>query len=320
DNMPGWCLIESDPGIFTEMLLGFGVSGAQVEEIWSLDAGSFQHLQPIHGLIFLFKWLQDDQPSGVVVTDRQDIFFARQVVNNACATQAILSILLNLKHADIDIGPTLTNFKGLCEHLDFETRGLCLAHQTEIRNVHNSFARPMFFEFDIPTIATVEDAYHFVGFVPINGKIFELDGLREGPIEVADIPQGGSWLEVAGPIIEARMQRYSAGEIHFNLMAVVSDRQRNYERQIAMLLQEPSLLGAVDLQIEIANLESGVQFEKEKKIRYKEEHQRRRTSYVPFIMELLRQLGETGQLMDIYNRARNRAVQTATFKMFEQNK
>lgn len=84
-----------------------------MEELWSLDADSFKNLEPIHGLIFLFKWVQDDEPAGSIVQDSRldKIFFAKQVINNACATQAILSILLNCEHADVKLGNTLSEFK-----------------------------------------------------------------------------------------------------------------------------------------------------------------------------------------------------------------
>jgi len=224
-----WCLIESDPGVFTELIRGFGCTGAQVEEIWTLDADAFHHLEPIHGLIFLFKWVQDDKPAGRVVKDRDDIFFARQVTTNACATQALLSLLLNLRHPDIDLGNTLNGFKRFCQDLDPVTRGLCLGNEQKIREVHNSFARPVLFELDLRQSPPDEDVYHFVGYMPIKGRLFELDGLHEGPIELAEIGKEQNWLDVVRPIIEARMQRYSVGEIHFNLMALVSDRQRCYE-------------------------------------------------------------------------------------------
>ncbi|KAG8132773.1 putative Ubiquitin carboxyl-terminal hydrolase protein, partial [Naja naja] len=147
-----WCLMESDPGVFTELIKGFGCRGAQVEEIWSLEPENFEKLKPVHGLIFLFKWQPGEEPAGSVVQDSRldTLFFAKQVINNACATQAIVSVLLNCTHQDIHLGETLQQM----------------------------------FEFDAKSTAKEEDAFHFVSYVPVNGRLYELDGLREGPIDL----------------------------------------------------------------------------------------------------------------------------------------
>lgn len=284
-----------------------------MEEIWSLDAETFKKLEPIHGLIFLFKWVQDDEPTGSVVKDNrlEKIFFAKQVINNACATQAILSILLNCKHKDIKLGETLTNFKEFCQCFDPYNKGLTLSNASQIRTVHNSFARQTLFELDSKNQNKDEDVYHFIGYVPIDGRLYELDGLKEGPIDLGAIVSGQNWIDIVRPIIEKRMNKYSEGEIHFNLMAIVSDRQKIYQQQIDKLLTggEEAMETDDDRETEIAKFRFLVGNEIEKRKRYRIENVRRKHNYLPFIVELLKMLGERGQLMPIYEKAKQRAME-----------
>ena len=228
----------------------------QVEELWSLDESQFGDLKPVHGLVFLFKWVPDENPQGTVVEDERanQMFFAKQVIQNACATQAILSVLLNTEQTDtMSLGSTLQGFKEFSLSFDATMKGLALSNSEEIRSVHNSFSRQNLFEFDQKTASKEDDVFHFVSYVPIKGRLYELDGLKAGPVgklpavfrrhndhvsysmphsDHGAIPSDGDWLNLARPVIEQRMARYQAGEIHFNLMAVVQDKLERYKEQM----------------------------------------------------------------------------------------
>ncbi|KAI8761392.1 ubiquitin carboxyl-terminal hydrolase isozyme L5 [Biomphalaria glabrata] len=307
-----WCLIESDPGVFTELIKGFGCRGVQVEEIWSLDPESFESLKPVHGLIFLFKWSPNQEPDDSIVQDSrlQKIFFASQVINNACATQAILSILLNCTHEDIELGDTLSNFKDFAQDLDPGLRGLSLSNSDTIREVHNSFARQQMFEFDEKVSKKDDDVFHFVSYLPIDGRLYELDGLKSGPVDLGALPADKDWLDMVRPIIEKRMHKYSADEIHFNLMAVVSDRKRAYAKRLQELssLVATSGLDTGEVQCEMAKLGYLIGEEDRKEQRYRIENIRRRHNYLPFIMELLKILAEGRQLLPLIEKAKQASI------------
>ncbi len=95
--------------------------------------------------------------------------------------------------------------------------------------------RQNLFEFDASTATKDDDVFHFVSYVPIKGRLYELDGLKEGPVDHGAVPDGGHWLDLAAPIIEQRMQKYQAGEIHFNLMALVQDKLQRYQKDLEAL-------------------------------------------------------------------------------------
>ncbi len=121
-----------------------------------------------------------------------------------------------------------------------------------------------------------DDVFHFVTYVPVSGRLYELDGLREGPIDHGPIAADQDWISVVRPIIEARMSKYQAGEIHFNLMAVIQDKLVNYRKQLEQCLNTNNENGAAEVRMRIME-------EEELRKKWHKENVRRRHNYLPFI-------------------------------------
>ncbi len=108
-----------------------------------------------------------------------------------------------------------------------------------LRTVHNSFARPDPFEAfgEKPKKDDDEDdeAFHFIGYVPINDAVYELDGLKPGPIKIGDCKTGTDWLTVAHSALKERISRYAAKEVRFNVMGLVKNRKTVLEAELTAL-------------------------------------------------------------------------------------
>lgn len=184
-------------------------------------------------MIFLFKYLTgaDAQKQNEIPSDgnpdpaaSEQIFFAAQTIQNACGTQALLSVLLN-QDDKIDIGPDLKEFKEFTGFLppDLRLRGECLSNSEKIRDTHNSFARSSPFVSEEQRMATEDDElYHFIAYTPINGILYELDGLNSAPISHGPC-SFDEFPEKVKPVVQRRMQRFPPGEIRFNLIAMIRD-------------------------------------------------------------------------------------------------
>ncbi|ORE07573.1 ubiquitinyl hydrolase [Rhizopus microsporus var. microsporus] len=317
-----WCLIESDPGVFTELISNMGCRGVQVEEIWSLDEGTMGELKPVYGLIFLFKWQnnrnhQNDLPPPDITADH--VFFANQVITNACATQAILSILLN--RDDIDIGQELKNFKEFTQDFPPDMKGLAISNSDLIRSVHNSFARsdPFVNEIVDPDAGKDQDVYHFIAYLPKHGALYELDGLSSGPVNLGACDEN-DWVRKANEAIMKRMEQYGASELHFSLMALTKDRIELYEEQIEELdglilsLSEDAVEERNRLNSERSVLTHKLQIEKEKRQRWHRENALRKHNFIPLIYNLLRHLAEKDQLQSLVTKAKEKAATSAASK------
>ena len=63
------------------------------------------------------------------------------------------------------------------------------------------------FEFDKEFQKKDEDAFHFVAYVPVGGRLYELDGLKEGPVDLGKCEQNEQWIKSVKPILDRRIQR-----------------------------------------------------------------------------------------------------------------
>ncbi|RYP02838.1 hypothetical protein DL764_005558 [Monosporascus ibericus] len=222
--------VESDAGVFTYLLDNLGVKDVQFEELLTLEPESLASLYPVYGVIFLFKYPTDtpytstDKPlDGDFDRDAAEhLFFAAQTIQNACGTQALLSVLMN-KEGEIDIGEKLREFKEFTMVLPPEFRGEALSNSELIRDVHNSFAKSSpFVDETQRSGGEPEDAFHFVAYAPVDGKLYELDGLQPAPISHGACAPEDFPARVM-EVLQRRIARYDLSEIRFNLMAMVRD-------------------------------------------------------------------------------------------------
>mmetsp|Transcript_17464 Transcript_17464/g.37745 ORF Transcript_17464/g.37745 Transcript_17464/m.37745 type:complete len:379 (+) Transcript_17464:142-1278(+) len=360
DGSNDWCTIESDPGVFTSLIESFGTKNVEFTELWSLDDDSLSHLvrpmegvenAAVHGLIFLFKWQsqsgsddkEEDSSRGTPLTGDdvpEGLFFAKQVTHNACATQAIMSVLFNApnsitesddgdenatkqQHDDengrrLVLGKTLSNFKSFTSHFPADLRGEAIGSSEEVRTAHNSFGRAEDAFLSDPSkpkrVATDDDdVFHFIAYVPHeDGCVYELDGLQPGPIRIGSYKKDGEnndnttsmdWIQVARDAIQKRLANYASTEIKFNLMAMVQDKRTYLTERLNAL----AAIGIEESDPAMLTVRSELHAEEEKRAQWTVENERRRFNYLPFCVELLRCLAGSGKFEKLVDKARESA-------------
>ncbi|KOS18083.1 Ubiquitin carboxyl-terminal hydrolase isozyme L5 [Escovopsis weberi] len=261
----GWVELESEPAFFNIILRDLGVKDVKAQEIFSIDQASLDFLpRPVYGLIFLFQYGPGgDESEGD--DDTGSLWFANQTTHNSCATVALLNIVMNA--GQVELGSELAAFKASTRDLGTALRGHELSRNKFIRTIHNSFTRRMdhlnadlALEDEASSAETAaakrragrgrakvlttkgrktpadEYGYHFIAYVPADGYVWELDGLKSKPRRIGVIEPQAAWTTIARPRIEDRIIKYQGSELSFNLLALCQSPLAMHARAIAQAL------------------------------------------------------------------------------------
>lgn len=96
-----------------------------------------------------------------------------------------------------------------------------LENMKELRESHNKTA----FE----SKEKCNQIYHYVAYVPNNGKVYELDGLRAGPTLIDFIEEGKDWVLTAKDEIQSKCRNLLEHDSDFHLFILIPDKKYTLE-------------------------------------------------------------------------------------------
>ena len=343
-----WNVLESDVGVFRELLELNKVVGVDVVDVYDMESfrgDCSSRDQLVFGYVLLLDKSKYQKEMSQVSPDAEpntELWFARQVVNNSCATHALLSIVMNLdcikstlledakqraasvasedsagtKKAnaellklqtlldDVALGPQLEAFREFTSSFDAKTRGLSVGNSDELRRAHNSFSN----DSQLLLQATKPDRkrkhvddprtrlYHFSTYICVLNRkdamydVYEIDSLyNDAPLRVLrDKTYDGAQKQLISFLTE-KLQKFGQNDLFFSLMALVSDPLPALQRRLSAAKEAGDSGEEVLLQEAIADALERLEGQKK-------ENARRRTNYMPFLIQLLKSLAQNGTL------------------------
>ncbi|KAF2845593.1 ubiquitin carboxyl-terminal hydrolase [Plenodomus tracheiphilus IPT5] len=189
-----WKMLENHPDVMNQLAKTLGLSSElEFYDVYSLDEPELLALipRPVLALLVIIPltpaWDQirnaEDANKGPYTGSGPDepVIWFKQTIGHACGSIGLLHSVINGPAVDfIKPDSDLAAIRSLAIPLDMDKRAEMLYNNEPFERAHKSVEQAGESDAD-PT--DERDGGHFVSFVKSGGKLWELEGSRQGPLE-----------------------------------------------------------------------------------------------------------------------------------------
>ncbi|CAL4087402.1 unnamed protein product [Meganyctiphanes norvegica] len=227
--MGRWLPLESNPAVLNKFLGDIGVpSSWAINDVLGMDEELLATVpQPVAAVILLypindtneaFKTQQEESidADGQEVSDK--VYFMKQCVGNSCGTVALIhAVGNNTEQIGLSDG-ALKSFLEKTEAMSPEERGNSLEEDEGISSAHEDSAK----EGQSATVdRDTQLDTHFIAFVHVDGKLYELDGRKKYVINHGDTSPD-SLLKDSATVCKQFMER-DPKELRYAVVALTAN-------------------------------------------------------------------------------------------------
>ncbi|KAI0989644.1 hypothetical protein GJ496_002253 [Pomphorhynchus laevis] len=210
-----WLTLECNDEAFTKYVHKIGVDeSVKFVHILGFDEDDLKYIaDPIMAIVFLYPIKLDDTIKAETCKVPKDLYYMKQSVGNSCGTVAAIHAIANcdLKLAEDSIlSKFIESTKGKCP---MEISKLFEAN-AELSQCHDESARSTQAEDNDED----QSDLHFICYVSNSGRLYELDGRKDGPIDHGECEES-QFLKKAIEAIKKYTQ--DGSEIRFSALGLV---------------------------------------------------------------------------------------------------
>ncbi|KAK6487163.1 ubiquitin carboxyl-terminal hydrolase isozyme L3-like [Huso huso] len=222
-----WLPLEANPDFLFQFLKQLGLLPTwQFGDVYGLDPDLLSMVpRPVCSVLLLFPVTEKyesyrlEEEAKIKSQSQEvssEVYFMKQTISNACGTIGLIhAVANNQDRLEFGPGSALKKFLSESSSLSPEKKAKFLEEDESIRVTHESSAQEG--QTEAPSIDEKVDL-HFIAFVNVGGKLYELDGRKPFPIAHGTTTED-TFLENAAEVCKEFMAR-DPDELRFTVVAL----------------------------------------------------------------------------------------------------